>query len=321
MTERIDSRPYKESDFNVIMNSGKLDSATGMFFARDLEYVRGKGYQVPRGNFSALALFPISHEIPEGAMTFSYEVWDTVGMAKIISNYANDLPRADVVAKKITGEIQTIGNSYGYSFQEIRSARFSGKPIDARRAQAAIRAQNTKINEIAWKGAPSHNLPGFLTNTNIPVMVAPATSANKTDFASKTPKEIIDFIGNLISKVTLQSKGFHKANEVWLCPEDMAYIKNTVRSDLSDKTIYEWLADKNSGVTFKEADELAGAGANGKNVIFALEKSEENFRLEIPMDIMQHTPQLNGLEFEIPVESRIAGVDVTFPLAFVRSEY
>ena len=36
--------------------------------------------------------------------------------------------------------------------------------------------------------------------------------------------------------------------------------------------------------------------------------------------LRQHPPQQKGLEFEIPVESRYAGLIIEYPLAFVKAE-
>ncbi len=45
-------------------------------------------------------------------------------MAKIISSYASDLPRADVKGKPTTAIIKSLGDSYGYSIQEMRASGY-----------------------------------------------------------------------------------------------------------------------------------------------------------------------------------------------------
>ena len=55
-----------------------------------------------------------------------------------------------------------IGDSYGYSIQEIRRAAMAGMPLEARRATAARQAIDDKIDYIAWYGDTATNLKGFL---------------------------------------------------------------------------------------------------------------------------------------------------------------
>lgn len=307
---------YDANDLRVIENSGRLDANESVFFARQLEHIKGKTYDIKRANLSALTLMPVSTEIPEGATTHTYRQFDSVGMAKVIANYANDLPRADVVGKEFTTAIRSIGNAYGYNVQEIRSAQYAGVNLEARKATAATRAQQEKINALAFAGDADNGLPGLLNNTNIPevTLAADGTGSSKA-FSTKTADKIVRDINSLINKVITQSKGIHKVNEVWLPIEQYALIATTQNSTASDTTILAFLQSVHPGVTFKQVVELDGAGVGGADRMYALENTMENWALELPMMIKQYTPQQQGLEFVVPVESRFAGVTVYYPLA------
>ena len=76
----------------------RFDSAedAAVFFARELDYIKTQTYDRLYPEFTALQMFPVTHEVPEGAETVTYYSYDKTGMAKIISNYATDLPRVDV---------------------------------------------------------------------------------------------------------------------------------------------------------------------------------------------------------------------------------
>ena len=307
---------YDAQDLRAIESSGRLDANESVFFARQLEYVKSQTYDIKKVALSALTLMPVDTSIPEGATTHTYRQYDTVGMAKIISNYANDLPRADVTGKEFTFPIRSIGNAYGYNVQEIRSAQFAGINLTTRKASAAQRAHNEKINQLAFFGDADNNLPGLVSNANIPevTLAADGTGSSKT-FASKTSDKIVRDINALINKVTTQSKGVHRVNEVWLPVEQYALIATTQNSTASDTTILAFLQQVHPGVTFRSVVELDGAGAGATDRMYALENSMDNWQLNIPMMFRQYPPQQKGLEFEIPCESRFAGVTVEFPLA------
>lgn len=308
---------YDEADFRAISNTGRLDANESIFFARQLEYVKTKTFDIKKVNLSALTLMPVSTEIPEGATTHTYRQFDGVGMAKVIANYANDLPRADVTGKEFTSPIRSIGNAYGYNVQEIRSAMFANTNLTAKRATQAARAHQEKINQLAFAGDAEHGLPGFLTNGNIPevTLLADGTGSSKT-WATKTADKIVRDVNALVNKVLVQSKGVHRVTEVWMPIEQYALIATTQNSVASDTTILSFLQSVHPGVMFKQVVELDGAGASSADRMYALENSMDNWQLEIPMMMRQYSPQQQGLEFVVPMESRFAGVIIEYPLAF-----
>jgi hypothetical protein len=320
MPMRNDSRPFDENEKRYLDATNKFntDANESIFFARELEYVKSNTYDVKRPMLSALDLIPLDTSAGEGAEYITYRQYDTVGMAKIIANYANDLPRADVVAREFSSPVRGIGNSYGYSIQEIRAANMVGKSLDARKATAARRSQDEKMNQIAWSGDAEYNLPGFLTNANIPTYTVPADGTGSSKlWSNKTPDQILRDMNAMCTAPSVTTKGVHKVSELWLPLQQYSYIAQTVRSTASDLTILEAFKRGNPDVLVRSVVELEGAGAGATNRMVALERSAENFQLQMPMPFTQHSVQQKGLEFEVPCESRMGGVVVYYPLAFI----
>ena len=307
---------YDANDLRAIEASGRFDANESMFFARQLEAIKAQTYDVKRANLNALQLMPVSTDVPEGATTITYRQYDTVGMAKVIANYANDLPRADVTGKEFTSNIRSIGNAFGYNTQEIRSAIFAGVNLPSRKAMAATRAHQEKINALAFTGDADHGLPGLISNANVPevTLAADGTGSSKT-FASKTADKIVRDVNALVNKIISQSKGVHRATEVWMPVEQYALIATTQNSTASDTTILQFLQQVHPGITFRQVVELDGAGASGADRMYAIENSRDNWAIEIPMMMKMYSPQQKGLEFEVPVESRFGGVIIEYPLA------
>ena len=312
---------YDANDLRAIEASGRFDANESMFFARQLEAIKAQTYDVKRANLNALQLMPVSTDVPEGATTITYRQYDTVGMAKVIANYANDLPRADVTGKEFTSNIRSIGNAFGYNTQEIRSAIFAGVNLPARKAMAATRAHQEKINALAFTGDADHGLPGLISNANVPevTLAADGTGSSKT-FASKTADKIVRDVNALVNKIISQSKGVHRATEVWMPVEQYALIATTQNSTASDTTILQFLQQVHPGVTFRQVVELDGAGASGADRMYAIENSRDNWAIEIPMMMKMYSPQQKGLEFEVPVESRFGGVIIEYPLSMCFSD-
>lgn len=308
---------YDAQDLRAIENTGRLDANESVFFARQLEYIKTQTYDVKRPKLNALMLMPVSTAIPEGATTHTYVQYDQVGMAKIIAHYANDLPRADVSGKEFTNPIRSIGNSYGYNTQEIRSAIYAGVNLTAKKAMAAVRAQEELINRLAFSGDADHGLPGLFTNANVPsvTILNDGTGASKA-FSTKTAAQIVRDVNSVINKIVTQSQGIHNATDVWLPVDQYALLASTQNSAASDTTILAFLQSVHPRVTFHPVVELDNAGGAGVDRIYALENLADNWSLEIPMMIRQHAPQQDGLEFRVPCESRFAGTVIAYPLAF-----
>lgn len=313
MTDKMN---YDAQDLRAIESSGRLDANEAVFFARQLEFIKSQSYDVKRAKLNALEILPVSTATPEGATTITYRQYDSVGAAKIIANYANDLPRADVSGKEFTSPIRSIGISYGYNVQEIRSAQFSGTPLSEKKMRSAQRAHEELVNRLAWAGDTEHGLPGFMTNANIPAYTVPADGTGSSKlWTAKTADLIIRDVNGIINQVQTQSKGIHRANMVLMPLEQYALISSQPRSTTTDTTTLAFLQANNPGVMFRAVIEL-DAFNGGLDRIVAGEFSIDNLQLELPMAFRQYSPQQTGLEFVIPAESRFGGVIVEYPLAF-----
>ena len=306
---------YDEKDLRAIESNGAFDRNDSIFFARQLEAIKAQAYDVKRARLSALEVFPVSSSVPEGATTITYRQYDAVGVAKIIANYANDLPRADVTGKEFTSPVRGIGISYGYNMQEIRAAQLTGTPLSEKKMRSAQRAHEELVNRLAWFGDTEHGLPGFLTNANIPAytVTADGTGSSKL-WVNKTADQILRDVNGIINQVRTQSKDIHRPNTVLMPLEQFAQISNQMRSTSYGATVLKALQDNNPGVVFRPVLEVDGVG--GFDKLVAGEFSIDNMQLELPMAFRQYSPQQKGLEFEIPCESRFGGVIVEYPLAF-----
>ena len=206
---------FDSTEFNTLRNSAipaaimaspntRFDSAeeASVFFARELDHVKAKTYDVEYPELTALSNFPISSEADAGDNTITYYTYDKTGLAKIISNYATDLPRADVKGKPTTAIIKSLGDSYGYSIQEMRASRMAGKSLDTRKAESARYQIDYLNNKIAWNGDAETGLKGVLsTDNDVPLYTVANGAKGTTSWADKTEDEILRAlaVSNLIA--------------------------------------------------------------------------------------------------------------------------
>ena len=220
----MEKTTYSKADFNALMRSDipqslvetkgmRFDDAedASLYFARELDYIKAQSYDVEYPELTALSLFPISNEVNPGAETVTYYSYDKTGVAKIINNYATDLPRADVKGKPSTGYVKSVGASYGYSVQDMRASRMASKSLDVRKAEAARYAVDFELNRIAWAGDKENGLIGVLSPENdIPLYTVPNGASGKTSWESKTADEILADLNGMQKQVSRTTKNVER---------------------------------------------------------------------------------------------------------------
>lgn len=331
------SNGYNQADYSALMASNITSALAGnnqmrfdgiedasIFFARELDYVKAKAYDKTYPEFTALNNFPITHEVPEGAETMTYYSYENTGMAEIINSYATDLPRADVKGTPSTAFVKSIGNSYGYSVQEMRASRMAGKSLDTRKASAARQAAERKVNTIAFAGDKEHNLVGVLsTDNNIPLYTLSTVEIDGeqyTDFAHKTAEQILKDINGMFAYMAKITKNVERADTLVL-PASVYIDISTRQIPNTGFTVKKFLLDnapylKNIiSASELEADAEETNPYVGSNVSFLYTNDKEKLCIEIPMPFYQYPLQNRNLEVVVPCEERVAGAVIYYPLS------
>lgn len=292
-----------------------LDANMGVFFERQLEHIKAETYDVEYPELMARKLIPVSFEAGPGATSITYRQFDRVGVMALISDYANALPRVDVLGKEFTSPVKSIGGAYGYNLQEIRSAQMAGVPLDSRKAEAARAAFEQTVDEVGTKGNAETGIKGFLNHPNVPRgdVAQGATGADATAkrlWANKTPAEIVKDINAAVAAIRSATNSVESGPFTVLLPDDQyTLIASTKNSDSSDVTILEFVLKANPFI--KEIVpwyQLKGAGSGGTDRMLVYIRDPRKLTLEIPQDFEQLDVQPKGLEFEVPCHGRIGGV-------------
>lgn len=308
-----------------VVHAVNLDANESAFFARELEHVKARSYDVKYPEMKATRLIPVSTEAGTGAQSITYQQYDSVGLMKLISSYADDLPRSDVVGAEFTSPVRSLGGSYGYSLQEIRSSMMSGKGLPERKAMAARKAYEQKVNKLAWfaraADTVSGGLTGLLYNTNITKGTV-ATGVGGYLWSQKTPDEILKDLNGIVTGIVNLTKGVEVPDTILLPIEQYGLIASTPRSSTSDTTILEFFKRTRPEITLIEPcveldavtplpSSLIGSG----DCMVCYKRDPMNLTLELPQMYEQLPVQERNLEYVVPTHARIGGVIVYYPLS------
>lgn len=327
---------YSQKDYNALLGSNipqslvedksmRFDDAedASVFFARELDHIKAQSYDVEYPELTALTLFPISSEVSPGAETITYYSYDKTGVAKIINNYATDLPRADVKGKPTTAFIKSVGASYGYSVQEMRASRFASKSLDVRKAESARYSVDYTLNRIAWAGDKKNGLIGILSPENdIPLFTVPAGASGKTTWEDKTADEILADLKAMQKQVARTTKNVERPDTLVL-PADVHIEISTRQIPNTGYTVKKFLLENAPYIKeiISAAELQADAGETnpyseqGKNVALLFKKDARKFTIEHPLPFYQHPLQAKNLEIVVPCEARTAGAVIYYPLS------
>lgn len=313
------AKRYDDNDLRAIENACllKCDAGETMFFAEELNAVKAKTYDVKTPANNALMVFPVTSEANPGARTVSFDSYDAVGIAKIITSYADDLPRADVKATRETAKVYHFGISYGYSTQDIREAQMARKPLSSKKAEAARRANDAAVNKMAFYGSKEYGIVGVFNHPNISKYVIENDGeGTSTEWKKKTPEQIIRDLTDSVGSIVEITNGVEIPDTILMPITQYNLISGTLMPDSNGKTIRTFFLENNPYIkNIIAVHEAAGAGSDGKDVMFIYRKDPNALSLEVPLPFEQYAPQAENLEFVVPCESATAGVLVYYPLS------
>jgi len=324
---------------SVLVANGSMTDDEGVFFMRQLEYIQAQSYDVLYPELKGRSLFDLNTEGGEGIQTITYRSYDKRGETAIIAGKATDLPRGDISGREYSISVRTLGNAFGYSRQEIASAKVTGMPLEARKAEATRRSYEEKVNQIIFFGSPENNLHGFfngpvgapcLTATRTSVS-ASATNASNFAWADKSPDEIIADLNTALTKMFVDTKQLFRPDKIIMSVASKKILETTPRSIHSDVSIMNWFLANNSFIHSRDqivdinevdgiypartdlsGDIAVGAGYQGFTVVAS---GADNMRVREPFPYVHLPVQLKGLEFEINCYGRFAGVEMIRPAA------
>lgn len=289
----------------------RLDAQENLFFQRELEHIIPELFEFMHARITARQFFPIDTSAGPGAETITYRQFTKTGVAKIITDYANDIPTANAFGEEKTGRIRSSAIAAKWTIQEIRAAKMAGRALDRMQAEAAREALMRLENSIAFSGDASHGLVGLFTDPNIPI--GPVGGAI---WSAATPSKILADM-NAFTNAIPETTGDIEAPDTMALPIGQFDLIHELNAGLgTDTTIATYFLKNNPYIsTLTRHRELKAAGPGSTDTMVIYEKSIRKLRLNVPLDIEQLAPQARGLCVWVPYHMRMGGVTVTKPLS------
>ena len=288
------------------------DAGESAFFARELEHILTRAHEVQYPELRARLFIPVNNEAGPGAESITYNQFDKVGAAKLVTDYADDIPMADVYGKKFTSPVESIAIGFGYSLQEVRASAMVNRSLPTMKADAARRAHEQLVDEIGALGDANTGLTGMLNNANVPT----ASAVNGT-WATATADQIIEDMNEAVETMLTSTKSVESPDTI-LLPVDKFNVVNSRRVPDTDITILKFFMSNNAWIrNIDHWYRLTGAGAATTDRMVAYRRDPSKLELMIPQEFETLPVQERNLRFVIPTHSRIGGTIIYKPLSLI----
>jgi hypothetical protein len=297
----------------------RMDNATpGVFLLRELEHILPKVFEKTYAEIPYSRIVPVSNEVPEGAETYKYEIYDKVGDFDLVGDFASDLPTSDVRRGEIINTIRNFGGSFVYTTEELRKAQFAKVSLEQRRADAVRDAYERRANKVALFGYPGTGLRGFFNHPTVDKIVVTGSSSDGWfDSASVTPDQMLAILNEGITYQVNASNMVERPDTMLLPYSVYRKISTTPRSNVSDTTVLEYFLRTNPYITqvepINELDPANSGGALSAPRMVIYKRDPGKLQFHVPMPLKFHPPQPKNLAWSVPAEAKIAGVALYYP--------
>lgn len=290
----------------------KSDATTaGIWTAQELHKIKQAAYEKEYPPGSALRVFPVTNDLSDTDKTFEYQVFDKVGLAKIIADYTDDLPTVDALMTSEFGKVFRLGNAFLISIDEIKAGQRTGKSLSTRKADAAQLAHDHKVNELVFKGSKPHKIPSVFDHPNITKIV----SDKWLDGETKKPETAEDELEKAIELIETQTNGMHRATNILIPPSVRKVL--SVRMPETTKSYLDYFMEQNGGISIESISELENYDGKGNKAVLVYEKDPMNMSIEIPEAFNMLPAQAKDLHFKVPCTSKCTGLTIYRPLTLV----
>ncbi len=294
-------------------SSRKLDAGESALLARALIYMKARSVDVQYAptRFREVFANNLNTEVPLGAKQVSTPSFDQFGKFAPISNGSNDLPNLDISQSETLNKVYPFGGKISYTVFDLAAAAFSGVPLDTKKQEAARKAWERQLDEIAATGETSTGIKGITNHANIQAVSA----AEAGLWSAKTSIQIHADVIKMFRAIVSTTKGVVTPTVLALDVDHDALI-----------SVKSWSADNSSNVTVKDfllkampglriiqwaRLDVADAGGDGPRIVmFGDDRDVCEFVIN---DMTMLAPQVSGLGIEIPMYGRTAGIVASQP--------
>ncbi len=260
---------------------------------------------------------PVSTEVPAGAETIAYRMLTPFGMAIIIRQPSQDIPRVDLFSTKFTSEVKELASSYAFTLSELESAALANMPLEVERGRLCRETMLRTTSDIAINGGAAHgapNLPGIFSNANIPTVTV-ANPGGGTPWSTKTADQILTDMNDCVANTVNATNGIEVPDTLLLPILQFEDISTRRIADTAETVLSYFLRTSPHITRVDWLRELDGIGTAGADVMLIMKSDPSKLKYHMPLPFQQRPAQERNLELVIICREKTGGVIIPKPLS------
>jgi hypothetical protein len=315
-----------------------IDSNLSVFFQRQLEFLESELQFVEYGDLKSWKHIPIESKGGDN-LWYTWRLFDKVGMWRISSDDADDVPEVNVMGAELPVPIRMLTGGFKYNVRELLAGKQSASNnpnapsimVEQQKAIACQEAYQQIIDKICWYANPANaayaGLTGIFYNTYIATVAAVVggTSTKTHWFGAsgqlwKTPDEVISDLNLLLTTIKVNTLDRYAADTL-LMPIEHFNMLSTTRITGIDKTILQFFLGSHPEITTVDTLVAAksvpagGSIATATDIILAYKKDPKVCKLALPRQYTMMPIQERGFNYIVPCYATTAGVITQRPKA------
>ena len=242
-------RAFNDANHINRFTDGSISTA-GAFLVSELEK-RDPIVRVPLTSFTYARDIPI--KIGGGwvdhtsNLNIDYGVTGGSGNGTVQASGANASPLVQMNLEKDVYSTHVFNTTMRIRFTDMMRSQVTGRSLDKLLSDGVRMVYDKHMDENVYVGLSKYGSFGLINNPNVTVVTADAGVSTQTDWAHKTPNEILKDINDALNAVWAAAGYDRRAmpNHILLPYEQFNYIATQPVSGLSEKSILTYLQENN----------------------------------------------------------------------------
>ncbi len=339
------------SDIGVF--TGREDAAGDtLHLARELEYVSAQTYDVLKFPMMARRIVPFVPELPEGASSYSFDMFDGVAKAEWITNWASLVGGASAHKFRFTVESRSFGSSYMYTVEDLRRAAFartvnpSSRSLSVEEARLVRIGHEQFIEDLIVDGDSSRVIAstnGAIALAGLPKLIEALgftlqdNAGHESDgtphlwikprvgtwTSSTTGAQLVSDLEKLTSAVEQNTKQLMVADRLILPLAVKPLMKQPYSTTVDARTVETVFLQNQPANGVKSIDywhKFDNKSASTGPRAMAYKASPDTFKFVYSFDFREHPVQQTALALQVPTEAKVVGLVSVFPFGMAQMD-
>ena len=259
-------------------------------------------------------VFPIDTDMPDGADTKKYTIWEAAGMAAWYRGGGKH-PNVAIGSKEVSIPFHSITTEFTVDWLEMIASSYAGINTEAEKARACMQYLDRKVESIVFEGDSAMNRPPLIDHPNI-------TSGNMTTgtWTTATAAEIIADCQYGITQIVTQCKDDADFQpmlvDIMVSPTNYRIVTSKEANSYNNRTIEGVLQTLDGKFGRFINSPKHGSIDSGTNATFGVFGDMDTLCVSLSMDRRRMPPNDKGYLIEQPMVTKIGMLHIKYPLRF-----